>query len=83
MAADPDSRELSAQLADREGSGAAMCHGDAGAGASLPLEASSTTCIKCEQLRRALLSLGTGQVLTVHTVDHQLPRQLISYQGKH
>ena len=28
----PDSRELSAQLAAREGSGAATCHADAGAG---------------------------------------------------
>ena len=28
----PDSRELSAQLASREGSGAATCHADAGAG---------------------------------------------------
>ena len=33
----PDPRELSAQLAAREGSGAATCHADAGA--SLPLEA--------------------------------------------
>ena len=33
----PDPCELSAQLAAREGSGAAMCHADAGAGASLPL----------------------------------------------
>ena len=77
----PDTRELSAQLAAREGSGAATCH--AGAGASLPLEASSPTRIKCERLRRALLPLGTGQLLSVHTVDRQLPRQLVSYQGKH
>ena len=56
----PDPRELSAQLADREGSGAATCHADAGAGASLPLEAPSPTRIKCEWLRQALLPLGTG-----------------------
>ena len=60
-------RELSAQLAAREGSGAATCH--AGAGASLPLEAPSPTRIKCEWLRQALLPLGTGQLLSVHTVD--------------
>ena len=53
-------RELSAQLAAREGSGAATCHADAGAGASLPLEAPSPTRIKCEWLRWALLPLGTG-----------------------
>ena len=76
-------RELSAQLAALEGSGAATYHADAGAGASLPLEASSPTCIKCEWLRRALLPLGTGQLLSVHTVDRQLPRWLVSYQGKH
>ena len=79
----PDPRELSAQLTAREGSRAAMCHADAGAGASLPLEVSSPTRIKCEQLRRALLPLGMGQLLSVHTVDRQLPRQLVSYQGKH
>ena len=78
-------RELSAQLAAREGSGAATCHADAGAGAgaSLPLEAPSPTRIKYEWLRRALLPLGMGQLLSVHTVDHQLPRRLVSYQGKH
>jgi len=54
----PDPRELSAQLATREGSGAAMCHADAGAGTSLPLEAPSPTRIKCEWLRRALLTPG-------------------------
>ena len=79
----PDTRELSAQLAAREGSGAAACHEDAGAGTSLPLEAPSPTRIKCEWLRRALLPLGTGQLLSVHTVDRQLPRRLVSYQGKH
>ena len=79
----PDPRELSAQLAAREGSGAATCHADTGAGASLPLEAPSPTRIKCEWLRRALLPLGTGQLLSVHTVDRQLPRWLDSYQGKH
>ena len=68
----PDPRELSAQLAAREGSGAATCHADAGADASLPLEASSPTRIKCERLRRALL-LGTGQLLSVLIVDRQLP----------
>ena len=76
MAADPDPRrcvrdlhvpirtprEVSAQLAAREGSGAATCHTDVGAGASHPLEASSPTRIKCERLRRALLPLGTGQL---------------------
>ena len=67
----PDPRELSAQLAAREGSGAATCHADAGVGASLPLEAPSPTRIKCEQLMRALLPLGTGQLLSVHTVDRQ------------
>src|SRR6185312_8027734 len=79
----PDPRELSAQLAAREGSGAATCHADAGAGASLPLDAPSPTRIKCERLRRALLPLGTGQLLSVHTVDRQLARRLVSYQGKH
>ena len=81
----PDSRELLAQLAAREGSGAATCHADAGAGAgaSLPLEAPSPTRIKCEWLRRALLPLGMGQLLLVDTVDRQLPRRLVSYQGKH
>ena len=77
------SRELSAQLAAREGSGAATCHEDAGAGASFPLEAPSPTRIKCEWLRRALLPLGTGQFLSFHIVDRQLPRRLISYQVKH
>src|SRR6185312_5319677 len=76
-------RELSAQLAAREGSGAATCHADAGTGASLPQEAPSPTRIKCEWLRQALLPLGTGQLLSVHTVDRQLPRRLVSYQGKH
>ena len=56
----PDPRELSAQLAAREGAGAAMCHADADAGVSLPLEAPSPTRIKCEWLRQALLPLGTG-----------------------
>src|SRR6185503_13530602 len=69
----PDSRELSAHLAAREGSGAAACHEDAGAGASLLLEAPSPTRIKCEWLRRALLPLGTGQLLSVHSVDRELP----------
>ena len=36
-------RELSAQLAAREGSGAATCHADASAGANLPLEARPPT----------------------------------------
>src|SRR6185437_8634841 len=76
-------RELSAQLAAREGSGAATCHADADAGASLPLEAPSPTRIKCEWLRQALLPLGTGQLLSVYTVDRQIPRRLISYQDKH
>ena len=76
-------RELSAPLAALEGSGAATYHADAGAGASLPLEAPSPTRIKCEWLRQALLPLGTGQLLSVHTVDRQLPRRLVSYQGKH
>ena len=58
----PDPRELSAKLAARKGSGAAMCHADADAGASLPLEAPSPTRIKCEWLREALLPLGTGQL---------------------
>ena len=58
----PDPRELSAQLATREGSGAATCHADADAGASLPLEVPSPTRIKCEWLREALLPLGTGQL---------------------
>ena len=52
----PDLRELSAQLAAREGSGATTCHADAGAGASFPLEAPSPTSIYCEWLRRALLT---------------------------
>ena len=79
----PDPRELSAQLAAREGSGTGTCHADAGAGTSLPLEAPSPTRIKCEWLRRALLPLGTGQLLSLHTVDRQLPMRLVSYQGKH
>ena len=79
----PDPRELSAQLAARKGSGATTCHADADAGASLPLEAPSPIRIKCEWLRQALLPLGTGQLLSVHTVDRQLPRRLVSYQGKH
>src|SRR6185503_6838355 len=69
----PDPRELSAQLAAREGSGASTCHADASAGANLPLEAPSPTRIKCEWLRRALLPLGTGQLLSVHSVDRELP----------
>ena len=48
----PDPRELSSQLAAREGSGATTCHVDAGAGTGFPLEAPSPTCIKCEWLRR-------------------------------
>ena len=79
----PDPRELSAQLDTQEGSEAATCHTDAGAGASLPLEAPSPTPIKCEWLRRALLPLGTGQLLSVHTVDRQITRRLVSYQDKH
>ena len=79
----PDPNELSAQLAAREGSGAATCQADAGAGASLPLEAPSPTRIKCEWLRRDLLPLGMGQLLSVHTVDRQLPMRLISYQDKY
>ena len=79
----PDPQELSAQLAAREGSGAATCPADAGAGVSLPLEAPSPTRIKCEWLRLDLLLLGTGQLLAVHTVDRQLPMRLISYQDKH
>ena len=74
-------RELSAQLAAREGSGAATCH--AGKGASLPLKAPSPTRIKCEWLRWALLPLGTGQLLSVHTMDRQLPTRLVIYQDKH
>ena len=58
-----------------------MCHADADAGASLPLEAPSPTRIECEWLRRALLPLGMGQLLSVHTVDHQLPRRLVYYRG--
>ena len=73
----------SAQLAAREGSGAATYHANVGASASLPLEAPSPTRIKYEWLRRALLPLVTGQLLSVHTVDRQLPRWLVSYQGKH
>jgi len=54
----PDPRELSAQLAAREGSGTATCHADAGVGTSLPLKAPSPTRIKCELLGHALLPLG-------------------------
>ena len=78
----PDPCELSAQLAAREGSGAATCHADVGAGASLPLETPSPTRIKCERLRRALLPLGTGQFLSVHTVDRQIPRQALKTQRR-
>ena len=72
----PDPPEPSAQHSAQGGSGPATCHADAGAGAgaSLPLEAPSPTRIKCEWLKRALLPLGTGQHLSVHTVDRQLPR---------
>ena len=52
----PDPRVLSAQLAAREGPGTATFHADAGT--SLPLEAPSPTHIKCEWLRRALLTPG-------------------------
>jgi len=52
----PDPHELSAQLAAREGSGAATCQADAGT--SLPLGAPSPTRIKCEWLRRALMMPG-------------------------
>ena len=76
-----DPRELSAQLA-AGGSGAATCHADADAGASLPLEAPSPTRIKCEWLRQALLPLGTGQFLSVHTVDRQIPRQALKIQRR-
>ena len=78
----PDPRELSAQLAAQEGFGAATCHAGAGADARFLLEAPSPTRIKCEWLRQALLPLGTGQLLSVHTVDRQLPRWLVSYQDK-
>ena len=78
----PDPRELSAQLAAREGSGAATCHTNAGAGASLPLEAPSPTRIKCEWLRRDVLPLGTGQLLSVNAVDRQLPRQALKTQRR-
>ena len=54
----PDPCELSAQLVAREGSGAATCHTNAGAGTSLLLEAPSPSRIKCEWLRRALLTPG-------------------------
>ena len=76
----PDPREISAQLAAREASGAATSHADAGAGASLPLEAPLPTCIRCEWLMRGLLPLGTGQLLSVHTVDRQIPRQALKTQ---
>ena len=72
--------ELLAQLAAREGSGAATCNADAGADASLPLEDPSPTRIKCEWLRRALLPLGTGQLLSVHSVDRELPRRAVKSQ---
>ena len=74
----PDPRELSAQLAAREGSGAATCHADAGAGASLPLEASPTHRIQCGWLRRALLPRHAGQLLSGLTVDRILPRYTVS-----
>ena len=83
----PDPRELSAQLAAREGSGAAMCHADAGA--SLPLEAPSPTRIKCEWLRRALLPLGMGAAFvsphcgsSVTEAARQLPRQALKTQRR-
>ena len=79
----PDPREPSAQHSAREGSGAVTSHADAGAGASILLEAPLPTRIKCEWLRRALLPLGMWQLLSVHTVDRQLPRRLVSYQDKH
>ena len=83
-----DPRELSAQLTAREGSGAATCHADAGAGANLPLEAPSPDRIKCEWLRRALLPLGTGQLLSVHCgspvteAARQLPGQALKTQRR-
>ena len=54
-----------------------MCHADAGTGASLPLEAPSPTRIKCEWLRQALLPLGTGQLLSVHTRSESVVRRFI------
>ena len=65
-----------------------MCHADADAGTSLPLKAPSLTRIKCEWLRRALLPLGTGQLLSVHTgspdteAARQLPRQALKTQRR-
>ena len=56
----PDPRELPTQLAAREGSRAATCHADAGAGTSLPLEAPSPTRIKCEWLRRLYCRWARG-----------------------
>ena len=79
----PDPRDLSSQLAAREGSGTATCHADAGAGTSLPLEAPSPTRIKCEWLRRALMSLGTGQLLSGLTVDRILPRYTVQPCNEH
>jgi len=56
------------------------CPANTGAGTSLPLEAPSLTRIKCEWLRRALLPLGTGQLLSVHSVDRELPRRAVKSQ---
>ena len=74
-------RELSAPLATREGSGAVTCHADAGAGASLPLEAPSPTRIKCEWLRRALLPQSMGQLLPDSTIGRILPRCAVQPQA--
>ena len=67
-------RELSAQLAAREGSGAATCHADAGAGASLPLEAPSPTRIKCEWHGAAFVSPHCGSSVTEARNSVSAPR---------
>ena len=75
----PDPRELSAQLAAREGSGAATCPAGAGAGAgaSLPLEDSPTHRIQCEWLRHALPPRHAGQLLSGLIVDRILTRYTV------
>ena len=84
-----DPRELSAQLAAREGSGATTCHADAGAGAgaSLPLEAPSPTRIKVRVVEAGSAASGHGAAFVsshcgspVTETTRQLPRQALKTQ---
>ena len=83
----PDPRELSAQLAAWEGSGAATCH--AGAGASFPLEAPSPTRIKVRVVEAGSAASRHGAVfVSLHCVSpvteaaRQLRRQALKTQRR-